>query len=160
MDFKQKINLMVDDLTGAPYFNYARKSEANIIFDDEPNTDGTGEDRSIPIEDRKTAVLLIEPDSFGWINDPVTGEINEYYDVHIQFVQQFEMGLMADMREPVIKYLKGLAKEFIYSMLNDEAFELYTTNIPAVPIIDYYDANLVGVEINIARLVIKDAEIC
>lgn len=127
-------------------FAYARKSEYNITADDLvfPNA------------------LFIEPDSFGWVVSPSNGTLKPYTNIFVQFVtrmpdQEFptkdEIGRDANYRNGMIEEMKAKAEQFIYLIMNDEAFENVSNDIPAIPVIEAYDANTFGVEINIAKLI-------
>lgn len=146
MNIRDKIALIVEamQVDNKPTFTYARKSEQNVIADNTvfPN------------------ILLIEPDSFGWTISQVTGALRPYHNLFVQFTTRMpeynlndEIARDANYRNQMIEDMKELASKFIHRILRDNDFEVPSSDIQAIPLIDYMDANLFGVEINIAKLI-------
>lgn len=136
MDLREQIGVIAMGLTGNPQFVYGRKSEVNIIMD---NT-GTA------------AVVLIEPDQFGFNLNTTTGVVRDSYNTFIQFIKQIEMGEDANYRHPVVEEMRTLCAEFIQKLNEADIFQDLNTNIPGVLVVDTYDVNVAGIEINLAQL--------
>lgn len=146
MNIRDKIGSIVATLDGVS-FKYARKSEYNISADDIvfPNA------------------LFIEPDSFGLsVSGGQFGTLKPYTNIFIQFVTRMpnqeeptkdEIGRDANYRNAMIEEMKDLAKQFIYKVMNDDDFETIVNDIQMIPVIEAYDANCFGVEVNIAKLI-------
>lgn len=122
-------------LTGNPGFYYGRKSEINI----------TGDNAKLP------AVILIEPDQFGFNISP-TGAIKDTYNVFIQFVDQVDAIEDANYRHPTVESMRTLCAEFIRELSEADIFLDFNQNIPGVLVVDMYDVNVAGIEINLAQL--------
>lgn len=137
MDLREQIGVIVMGLTGSPQFVYARKSEANVILDNSAST----------------AVILIEPDQFGFNIDPTTGMVRDAYNVFIQFVKVVDpMDEDANYRHPVVEEMRTLCAEFLQKLSQADIFRDLNPNIPGVLIVDEYDLNVAGIEINLAQL--------
>jgi len=146
MNIRDKIGNLALNLDGVASFNYARKSEQNVSADDLcfPN------------------ILFIEPDSFGFIPSIVSGTLKSYTNIFIQFTTRMpysndehkdEIGRDANYRNAMIEEMKTLAAEFVQLILRDEAFENVVNDMPMIPVIEAYDANVFGVELQIPKLI-------
>lgn len=120
----------------APTFVYGRKSEVNISVDNIPGP----------------YVILIEPDQFGFYLPPGSGSLRDTHNVFIQFVDGIVMGENADYRHPVVVAMKRLAAQFIYALAKSEVFQDFGPNIPGMLVVDTYDRNVAGIELNIGQL--------
>lgn len=137
MDLRQQIGAIVMGLTGNPTFVYGRKSEVNV----------SGDNLSFP------AVVLIEPDQFGFNLNQTTGVVRDTYNVFIQFIDVVDpLGEDANYRHPVVEAMRTLCAEFIQELSNADIFQDLNTNIPGVLVVDTYDVNVAGIEINLAQL--------
>jgi hypothetical protein len=136
VNLREQIGSIAMSLTGSPAFYYGRKSEINV----------QGDDMILP------AVILIEPDQFGFSISPYSGAVKDTYNVFIQFVDQVTMGEDANYRHPVVEAMRTLCAEFILKLSEADIFEDLNTNIPGVLVVDTYDVNVAGIEINLARL--------
>ena len=146
MRLKDKIGSMVAALAGPPSYTYARKSEQNVIADD----------RQPDVPD----VLFIEPDQFGW-RTSANGTLREWTNVFMQFTIRYpDIGDFAEHRLDAIEDMKALAASFIRMAMEDSDFDLLTGDIPGVIVVEAYDASVVGVEINLAKLIYTDPLPC
>lgn len=136
MDLREQIGVIAMGLTGSPNFIYGRKSDVNI----------SGDNARLP------AVVLIEPDQFGFTLNPNTGNIKDTYNVFIQFIDQIEMGEDTNYRHPTVEAMRTLCAEFILALSQADVFQDLNTNIPGVLVVDEYDVNVAGIEINLAQL--------
>lgn len=136
MNLREQIGLIVSELPGVPNFVYGRKSEINI----------SGDNAQFP------AVVLIEPDQMGFNLDATTGGLKDTYNVFIQFIDQIEMGEDANYRHPVVEDMRTLAGTFIRRLSAADIFKDLNVNIPGILVVDTYDVNVAGIEINLAQL--------
>lgn len=136
MNLREQIGSIALDLTGSPNFVYGRKSEINI----------SGDNAVFP------AVILIEPDQFGFNLNPTTGAVRDSYNVFIQFVDQVDMGEDANYRHPVVENMRTLCAEFLQKLSASEIFQDVNPNVPGVLVVDAYDVNVAGIEINLTQL--------
>lgn len=125
-------------------YQYLRKSEENVSADD----------HAFP------AIVFIEPDQGGWTNNQ-QGTIKRFTNCFFQFITLYEdMGDNATQRDGSIEDMKVLAERFIQRIISSDDFEVVTTDINFVTIIEKYDANVVGVEINIPKLIYTQPTPC
>lgn len=128
-------------------FQYGRKMDNNINADN----------------DTFPAVYLIEPDMPGFRVKQVDGNVADRWNVFIQFLTLMapEMGQQAAYREAAVEQMRTLAAQFLYRLSKSDYFEDITETIPAVLLVDYYDVNVTGIEINLASLTaLQPIEIC
>lgn len=138
MNLRDQIGSIAMGLTGNPLFVYGRKSEVNVIMDNAP---------------KQTAVVLIEPDQFGFNVNPVNGVVRDTYNVFIQFIKVVDpMGEDANYRHPVVEEMRTLCAEFLQALSQTDLFQDLNPNIPGVLVVDAYDLNVAGIEINLAQL--------
>lgn len=135
MDLREIVQNIVSELSTAPSFLYGRKSEINYSADNVA----------------QTFVALIEPETGAFQRSSI-GTLRDAYDTFIQFVGQIDPGEHADYRHPMIQQQMSIAKEFIRALDRSDYFLDLNANIPFVIIVDNYDLNVAGVEINLARL--------
>ncbi len=133
-----RIQYLATQLT--PNFYYGRKSDINIQADN----------FAFP------AICLIEPDDIGFVFDTLTGNIKDTDNCFIQFIDIHEMGNQAPDRLTAINTMRGLAAQFVNLVANDDgvdSIEFVTQNgvinVRGTLIVDGYDANVVGIEINL-----------
>lgn len=122
-------------LTGAT-FRYGRRYDENINADN-----GT-----FP------AIVLLEPDQMGFYVDVMTGASYDRYNVFIQFIDKIEMGQQASARDQVVENMRTLAATFIARLNESNEFQAFNAIINGVLMVDTYDANVAGIEINITGL--------
>lgn len=135
MNLKSKIQTIVSSLGVA--FRYGTKYDENI------NADGG----VFP------AIILLEPDNGGFNLAPVGGLIRDQDNVFLQFIDIIRMGEQAGYREPDIEDMKSLAVRFINALNATNYFQdIPITAMKWVKIVDVYDANVVGIELNIPLL--------
>ncbi|MDF3076136.1 MAG: hypothetical protein K0S09_25 [Sphingobacteriaceae bacterium] len=126
--------VLLEDTTEQPiYFRYGRKSDENI----------NGDNESYP------AVVLLEPDQMGFKVSSM-GQIYDRYNLFLQFIDQEVMGEQASERESKIEAMRSLAAQFIFLLNKENAFNDISESVPGVTVIDTYDVNVVGIEINIS----------
>jgi len=131
-DYIREIALTITD-----NFYYGRKSDINIQADD----------FAFP------AICLIEPDEIGFTVDTNVGNINDWDNVFIQFINKREMGNQASDRITAVNEQRDVAALFVDKVINhpDISVQLQGSKlkVPGVLIVDTYDANVVGIEINL-----------
>lgn len=122
----------------APAFYYGRKFDMNIIADG----------ATFP------AVVLLEPDQFGFRVSAGTGQVFDSYNLFFQFLATTPVGLgeQANNREATIEQMRALAGLFIYRLNESNLFSGFNERVGGVVIVDYFDANVCGIEINITNL--------
>lgn len=144
MNIRDKIGSIALSLVDS--YSYARKSEQNVNADDLifPN------------------ILFIEPDSFGFTPSLISGNLKSYTNIFIQFTTRMpeqncsvkdEIGRDANYRNAMIEEMKKLASKFVQKILADDDFENVVNDMPMIPIIEAYDANVFGVELQIPKLI-------
>jgi hypothetical protein len=148
MTIKERIQYIAGTLVGEANFYYGRKSDINII----------GDDASFP------AICLIEPDDIGLVFSNISGNLNDYDTCFIQFIDQVVMGEQAKDRLPVVDTMRTLAARFIDAVINDTEMSLRTTGdtyqIRGTLIVDQYDVNVAGIELQIPLGLVYPREIC
>lgn len=144
MNIRDKIGSIA--LTLVDSYSYARKSEQNINADRIvfPN------------------ILFIEPDSFGFTPSLVSGNLRSYTNIFVQFTTRMpdqedpvkdEIGRDANYRNAMIEEMRTLAAQFVQKILRDDDFENFVNDMPMIPVIEAYDANVFGVELQIPKLI-------
>jgi hypothetical protein len=147
MNIKQAIESIVNELIYIPFgsdepvpvaFGYGRKYDNNINADND----------SFP------RVYLIEPDMPGFRVKAIDGNVADRYNLFLQFLilQAPEMGQQAEYRYDSVEEMRTLAAQFLYRLSESDLFEDITETVPAVLLVDYLDANVTGIEINLAQL--------
>lgn len=139
MTLDEKIAQVVSKMqTPIPAFRYGRKQDENI----------NGDNAAYP------AIVLLEPDQPGFRISPSNGQIFERNNVFIQFldITPTGMGEQANNRKSTINAMKLKAAEFLLRLNDSNLFSAFAEVVPGVAIIEYYDANVCGIEINIAGL--------
>lgn len=115
-------------------FRYATKYDENI----------KGDNQAYP------AIVMLEPDQFGFRLSPQNGAIHDRTNTFFQIVdRRAEIAEMADYRESTLEAMRTLAARFIQALDDSNKFEPFTENIPGILIAETYDANVCGIEINI-----------
>lgn len=145
MSIKERIQELV--LTFSPNFYYGRKSDINI----------QGDNASFP------AIILIEPDEIGFSVSTDYGTIKDTETCFVQFVDIVTMGEQAIDRVQVINDMRLLAATFVNSILSDPIIELQqagTIGIKGVLVVDKYDVNVAGIEIQLPLRLILPKVIC
>ena len=145
MDLRSQIGAIALQLTYTdkngttrnPNFLYGKKAEINV----------QGDNARFP------AVILIEPDQFGFSIQPTTGAVRDSYNVFIQFVDQVDMGEDANYRHPVVEDMRTLCAQFLRKLSDTDIFQDLNINIPGILVVDAYDVNVAGIEINLAQLI-------
>lgn len=148
MDLRAEISNLVAQLSTEPGFLYGRKSEINIQGDDAILLQTVG------------CVALIEPDQLGFTLDPVTGGLRDNYNTFIQFIIQNDTGEQANYRHPYVQRMRNMAAEFIGLLNDSELFDALNTNIPGYLVVDAYDFNVCGIEINLTQLTDLQPRLC
>jgi len=136
LNLKDRIGLIVVDQLNVAY-RYLRKSEENIA----------GDSSAYP------AIVFIEPDQGGWVNN-AQGTRKRFTNCFFQFLKIYpEMGDNASQRDDDIEEMKILAERFFNQIDRTDDFEMITTDFQFVTIIERYDVNTVGIEVNIPKLI-------
>lgn len=119
-------------------FGYGRKYDNNINADN----------------DTFPRVYLIEPDMPGFRVKALDGNVNDRWNIFLQFLtlDAPEMAQQADYRYDAVEDMRSLAAQFLYRLSLSDLFEDITEIVPAVLLVDYLDANVTGIEINLANL--------
>lgn len=138
MRLDEQIAQVVSQMQKPPAFRYGRKADENINADN----------GAFP------AIVLIEPDQFAFRVAPMNGSIYDRNNIFLQFLDKTPVGMgeQANNRKATIEAMKVLCVEFLRELNASNLFSSFNENVPGVPIIDYYDANVCGIEINIAQL--------
>lgn len=124
-------------------YRYLRKSEENV----------KGDYSAYP------AIIFIEPDQGGWTNNQ-QGTIKRFTNCFFQFITTFEMAQDATVRDIAIEDMRKLAERFINRIINDEDFEVNVSDFNYITVIDKYDVNVVGIELNIPKLIYTQPTPC
>lgn len=143
MNLRSQIESLVLQLTGhenvyeSPSFYYGREHEANVFADDV----------KFPL------VVLIEPDQMGFNVNTTTGTIRDTYNVFIQFIDRKEdISQDANYRHETVEAMRTMAADFLRLLSNSDYFFDVNPNVNGVLLVDYYDANTQGIEINLTQL--------
>lgn len=136
MDFKTVVKDIVENKMEGFTFYYGRRSEANYA----------GDALTFP------AVVLVEPDTGGLSRDPNMGRIHQSRDLFIQFLDKVPMGEHAEERHPVVMAMSAAAADFVQELDRSDIFRDLPSYLPMFLIVDRYDVNAAGWELNIPRL--------
>lgn len=142
MDNREAIQQVVAKMPGFTFY-YGRRSEANYGL----------EEMQFP------AVVLVESDT-GAFNLNNTGRVKETTDLFVQFLDLVTMGEHANERHPKVVAMKSAASVFIQILDNEELYDQLPTNMPWFLLVDKYDVNACGIELNIPRIMPLFAEPC
>lgn len=142
-NLKDHIGLIVTNQLGVAY-RYLRKSEENVA----------GDYSDYP------AIVFIEPDQGGWANNQ-QGTIKRFTNCFFQFIVDYkDMGDNATQRDDKIESMKVLAERFINRIINDDDFEVNVADFNFITIVEKYDSNVVGIELNIPKLIYTQPTPC
>lgn len=127
-------------------YQYGRNTDFNI------NGDGTA----------SPVILCIEPDQQFLNLSTLTGNIYDGYNLFIRFLTlRPTIAEQAPDRVQAIADMKLLAASFISQLSNDDNFQDIPSRIPIIEVIDAYDGNYCGVEINLQNLqLINPVPVC
>ncbi|WP_207425989.1 hypothetical protein [Pedobacter sp. SYSU D00535] len=146
MNLVNAIQSIVATLTGEPHFTYQGKFEHNVKGDD---------------KDYSTAnVNLLELEQIGFKKNSSAGGLRDRFPIFIEFVKQVDQNLTAEERRPVIEEMRLLAAEFILAVDESDLFEELPETISGVVVIDRYDVNVAGVEINLVLIANEPMSFC
>lgn len=124
-------------LTVNENFYYGRRHEANAL----------GDNWVYP------AIILVEPDSGAFSFSSQAGGLTDSTDLFIQFIDKTpEISQGANYRYEVIQRMKQLAREFIYALEASEKFNPLNAVNPWALLVDMYDVNTAGIELNLGRV--------
>ncbi len=148
MTISDYIQAIVTELFPTASYQYGRNTDFNI----------NGDNTSSPV------VLCIEPDQ-QYINlNPVSGNVYDGYNLFLRFLQlipNMDIAEQAPTRVSAIALQKLNAATFIAQLSQDDKFIDLPNIIPVIPVIEAYDGNWFGVEINLKNLqTIKPFDIC
>lgn len=137
MNLKSQIQSIVSQLPGSPSFYYGREHEANVEVDN----------IQFPV------VVLIEPDQMGFNLNTTNGNVRDTYNIFIQFIDRMEdISQDANYRNTTVEAMRTLAAKFLQLLSNSDLFADVNPNVNGVLLVDYYDANSQGIEINLTQL--------
>lgn len=139
MNLEEQFRELVERMSPQPVFLYGRKHEINVSADNAAFAE-TG------------AIVLIEPDQMGFFKARATGTVRDRYNIFVQFIKPVVMGEDANYRSPTVEAMRTLAAKFIDLLDQSDIFGDLPENLPGFLLVDYYDANVAGIEINIAQL--------
>lgn len=126
------------------------------LLSDEQYVYGRLQDFNIEGDNRPSpAVHIIEPDQ-EFLNVSSSGYANDGYNLFIRFVQLIpEIGIaeQAITREEAIYNQKVAAAAYISALNDSDIFKEIPNPIRAVRVIEAYDGNWFGVEVNLTNLV-------
>ena len=138
MTIKTEIQRIASDFT--ENFLYGRNADINISADS----------ASFP------AIVMIEPDSLGLYFNSVAGTVKKSSTVFIRFLDIYRDNIaeFAEDRLSIIDAMSDLSVQFVNALINDSQLEVIVGNttdfrIPAIAVIDAYDAHCCGVEIQL-----------
>lgn len=134
-DLRNDIGAIASNLGATFYFG--RKHEVNA----------DGDNLNYP------AIILLEPDSGAFTISPTSGGITDTNDTFIQFVTKVdEISQFANYRYPEVEQMKALARSFVYELQRKDIWQAMNAINPWALIVDTYDVNVVGIELNLGRL--------
>jgi len=134
-DMIQKIKAIVDQLTGAPSWSYSDIYEQNSEAD------------SIDFSHGNVHLVEIEKGSFNI--HPTTGSFRDRKQLYLRFTKITDFDHLSSDRDPVIKEMEALAKEFVLKFNNSGEFDLLVGDIPYIYIHNSLDVNVSGIELQI-----------
>lgn len=148
MNISQYIQSIVTQSLPNAHYEYGRNVDFNINGDDVPSD----------------VVLCIEPDQQFLNLSPLVGTITDGYNLFIRFIQlipNIDIAEQAPTRVTAIDTQKKNAAQFIMDLSNDDLFKDLATPIQVVSVIEAYDGNWFGVEVNLKNLeTIEPLEVC
>lgn len=143
MTISDYIQAIVTELFEGAHYEYGRNADFNITGDNTPSP----------------AVLCIEPDQQFLNMSALTGNVGDGYNLFIRFLQLIPtigIGDAAASRVQAITDQKLNAAKFISQLSEDDLFLDLNATIPIVTIIEAYDGNWFGVEINLRNLQVAE----
>ncbi len=132
-------------MPGNPVFVYKRKSEQNA----EDNLDYSN-----------GLINLLEVDQPGFLYNTTTGTLHNRWPCFIQFVKKIEQDSKASDRDAIVQEMSLLAATFIRKIDQEDLFQFVQPVIPGVMLANYYDSNVVGIEINLVLTPNEPMAIC
>lgn len=148
MNISQYIQSIVIQSQPLAHYEYGRNVDFNINGDNTPSE----------------VVLCIEPDTQFLNLSTLSGTITDGYNLFIRFIQlipAIDIAEQAPTRVAAINTQKINAAQFVSELSNDDNFKDLFTPIPVVTVIEAYDGNWFGVEINLRNLeTIQPLEVC
>lgn len=132
-------------MPGSPAFLYSRKSEQNANDD---------------IDYSNGLINLLEIDQPGFAYNSTNGNLRRRYPCFIQFVKKLEPDTTAADRDSTIEEMMLLVAAFIIKIDKGDLFDKLQPVIPGQAIVNYYDSNVVGAEINLILIPNEPMAIC
>jgi hypothetical protein len=144
----ENIHCQMMDIYKGISFHYGRKFDINI----------QGDNKCFP------AMILIEPDDIGFTVDMNNGNIKQYDTVFIQFVDIVPMAEQASDREDVVNSMRMVAADFVNRVINSKTLAVQSAggivNVRGTLIVDEYDVNVAGIEINLPLSLVYPEQVC
>lgn len=148
MTISDYIQSIVSECLPDATFQYGRNTDFNI----------NGDDVASP------AVLVIEPDQQYLNLNATSGNVYDGYNLFMRFLQlipQIGTAEQAPTRVAAITAQKANAALFLSQLSEDDNFIDIPAQTPLIPVIEAYDGNWFGVEINIRNLqVLRPFDVC
>ena len=83
------------------------------------------------------------------------------YPVFIEFVKLVkDMQVSAVERDVVIREMQDMAGEFLVRLNQSDVFEVVANSVKGLTVIERYDANLCGIELNFELTSFEPLQIC
>lgn len=146
MNLIDELKLLAGRLEGKPVFAYSGKYEHNVDGDDQDYSSGV--------------VNVFEIEQFGFKRNRITGTMRQRYPIYIEFVVKADQELTATQRNFYIEDMKGLAAEYIELLDGSGLFEELPEVIDGIQVVNRYDVNTVGVELNLILVAKEPMQVC
>lgn len=146
MNLIDELKLLAERLEGKPVFAYSGKYEHNVDGDDQDYSSGL--------------VNVLEIEQFGFKRNRFTGTTRQRYPLFIEFVVKADQELTATQRNFYIEDMKELAAEYIELLDRSGLFEELPEVIDGIQVVNRYDVNTVGVELNLILVPKEPMQIC
>lgn len=133
----QYIQTIAADVLPSYSYVYGRQNDVNIEGDNQPSP----------------MVACIYPDQQFLNLSGLTGNTYDGYNLFIRFVEKLDnIAEQSPYYDAAVNRQKLAAANFIYRLSTDDIFQDLRTPIPIVAVIEAYDGNWFGVEINLINL--------
>lgn len=143
MTIVDKIKEIAISLPGAPAFSYMGKYEHNA---------------NDSLDYSQSRVNLLEIEQPGFVLSPA-GTLRRRYPVFIEFIKMADPDLTAEQRAGIVEEMLMLAERFIAAVSISD-IDIVGDTIQGITIINRYDQNVVGYELNIILLVGMPNTLC
>lgn len=146
MNLIDELKVLAGRLQGKPAFSYSGKYEHNVISDDQDYSSGV--------------VNVFEIEQFGFKRNRFTGTTRQRFPLFIEFVVNADQELTATQRNFILEEMKEMAAEYIELIDGSGLFEELPDVIDGITVVNRYDVNVVGVELNLVVVSKEPMQIC